>query len=109
MPLIKEAIDRKQENVRRKKRKDALRLQLIKMFCILAKEDAIAASPLYTSAENMIIFMPTFIDYIDGTRLYLETEVDKENLAVLASIQLHFCKFIHCLIRSFFSTYFAVL
>ncbi|XP_055333456.1 protein furry homolog-like isoform X2 [Paramacrobiotus metropolitanus] len=102
VPLIKEAIDRKQENVRRKKRKDALRLQLIKMFYVLAKEDSIVSGPLYTSENSKQSFLPAFAEYVDGTRLYLETETDKENLIVLASIQLHFCKFIHSLIQSFF-------
>lgn len=33
---IKEAIDRKQENMRRRRRRDALRLQLVKVFELIA-------------------------------------------------------------------------
>lgn len=37
LPIIKEAIDRKQENVRRRKRRDVLRLALIKVFRAMAE------------------------------------------------------------------------
>jgi hypothetical protein len=33
---IKEAVDRKQENMRRRRRRDALRLQLVKVFELIA-------------------------------------------------------------------------
>lgn len=33
---IKDAIDRKQENMRRRRRRDALRLQLVKVFELIA-------------------------------------------------------------------------
>ena len=101
VPVIKEAIDRKQENVRRKKRKDALRLELAKLFYLLVKEDSIVTSSLYNITDNALVFVPSFVEYLDGTRLYLETETDKENAAVLASIQLYFCKFLTGFIRSF--------
>lgn len=35
--LVKEAIDRKQENVKRKRKKDALRLALCKIFHLMAE------------------------------------------------------------------------
>lgn len=34
---IREAVDRKQENVRRRKRKDALRLHLVRVFELIAQ------------------------------------------------------------------------
>lgn len=34
--FIKEAVDRKQENMRRRRRRDALRLQLVKVFELIA-------------------------------------------------------------------------
>jgi hypothetical protein len=43
---------------------------------------------------------PTFVEYIDGARLYLENEADKEVSAV-RDIKLHFCNFIRKMIKSF--------
>jgi len=43
---------------------------------------------------------PTFVEYIDGARLYLENEADKEVPAV-RDIKLHFCNFIRKMIKSF--------
>jgi hypothetical protein len=43
---------------------------------------------------------PTFVEYIDGARLYLENEADKEVSAV-KDIKLHFCNFIRKMIKSF--------
>jgi hypothetical protein len=37
LPIIKEAIDRKQENVRRRKRRDILRLALVRVFRAMAE------------------------------------------------------------------------
>jgi hypothetical protein len=34
---IREAVDKKQENMRRRRRRDALRLQLVKMFELIAQ------------------------------------------------------------------------
>lgn len=36
-PYIREALDRKQGNVRRQRRRDALRLQLVKIFQLIAE------------------------------------------------------------------------
>lgn len=43
---------------------------------------------------------PTFVEYIDGARLYLENETDKE-APVVRDIKLHFCNFIRKMIKSF--------
>lgn len=40
----------------------------------------------------------SFLEYIEGAKLYLETEVDKD-LNNLKEIRLHFSEFIHHLIR----------
>jgi hypothetical protein len=37
VPYIREAVDRKQENMRRRRRRDALRLQLIKVLELVAE------------------------------------------------------------------------
>jgi hypothetical protein len=46
----------------------------------------------------------TFVEYIDGARLYLENEADKEVPAV-RDIKLHFCNFIRKMIKSFCCKY----
>lgn len=43
---------------------------------------------------------PTFVEYIDGARLYLENEADKE-VSAIRDIKLHFCNFIRKMIKSF--------
>ena len=37
VPYIKEAVDRKQENMRRRRRRDALRLQLVRVLELIAE------------------------------------------------------------------------
>lgn len=39
VPLIREAVDRKQENMRRRRRRDALRLQLVKVLELVAEHN----------------------------------------------------------------------
>ena len=46
---IRDAIDRKQENMRRRRRRDALRLQLVRVFDIIAKQ---------------VIFLPKKIQFV---------------------------------------------
>ena len=42
LPLIKEAIDRKQENLRRRKKRDILRLSVVKIFRTMAENGIFA-------------------------------------------------------------------
>ncbi|CAH2226782.1 jg22223, partial [Pararge aegeria aegeria] len=42
VPLLREAVDRKQENMRRRRRRDALRLNLNKMLLIIAQRKTFA-------------------------------------------------------------------
>jgi hypothetical protein len=49
--------------------------------------------------RDMQSLHPTFVEYIDGARLYLENEADKE--AAVKDIKLHFCNFIRKMIKSF--------
>lgn len=43
---------------------------------------------------------PTFVEYIEGARLYLETETDKDNSSI-REVKKHFCDFIRIMIKSF--------
>ena len=96
---IKEAVDRKQENVRRRRRRDALRLQLVKVLELIAEYGTFGVSPCVLDRDTQSLH-PTFIEYMDGARLYLEGEPDKNSNAV-KEITLHFGNFITKMIKSF--------
>ncbi|XP_044597140.1 protein furry isoform X1 [Cotesia glomerata] len=99
VPYIREAVDRKQENMRRRRRRDALRLQLVRVLELVAEYGTFGICPAVLDRETQSLH-PTFVEYIDGARLYLENETDKEALAV-RDIKLHFCNFIRKMIKSF--------
>lgn len=43
---------------------------------------------------------PTFVEYMEGARLYLEAETDKDN-ASIREVKIHFCDFIRKMIKNF--------
>lgn len=43
---------------------------------------------------------PTFVEYMDGARLYLELEIDKDNTSI-REVKTHFCDFIRIMIKNF--------
>ncbi|XP_012945432.1 protein furry homolog isoform X2 [Aplysia californica] len=97
LPFLKEAIDKKQDNLRRRRKRDILRVQLAHIFELMAENKAFAQS------ESGVIDMETgslssmFVDYIDGARQYLEGENDRD-LPILQEIRLHFSGFVQHLI-----------
>lgn len=97
---IREAIDRKQENMRRRRRRDALRLQLVRVFDLIAKQGTFSLAALVTDPDNGGLAQ-TFTDYIDGARLYLESEAEKEIVPSVREIKTYFSSFIKNLIESF--------
>ena len=64
---IREAIDRKQENMRRRRRRDALRLALVRLFEIITEEKTFSRTPTVIDADSGFL-ASTFTDYIDGAR-----------------------------------------
>uniref|UniRef100_A0AAG5D1F0 Cell morphogenesis protein N-terminal domain-containing protein n=1 Tax=Anopheles atroparvus TaxID=41427 RepID=A0AAG5D1F0_ANOAO len=96
---IREAIDRKQENMRRRRRRDALRLQLVRVLEKIAESGTFGISPFVLERETMSLH-PTFVEYIDGARLYLETETDKDSSS-MREVKTHFCDFIRKMIKNF--------
>lgn len=96
---IREAVDRKQENVRRRRRRDALRLQLVRVLEIIAEQGTFGVSPCVLDRETQSLH-PTFVEYMDGARIFLESEPDK-NSASVKEITLHFCNFIRKMIKNF--------
>ncbi|XP_055608943.1 protein furry isoform X4 [Uranotaenia lowii] len=96
---IREAIDRKQENMRRRRRRDALRLQLVRVLEKIVENGTFGISPFVLERESMSLH-PTFVEYIDGARLYLEAETDKDNTS-MREVKTHFCDFIRKMIKNF--------
>lgn len=96
---IREAVDRKQENMRRRRRRDALRLQLVKVLKQIAENGTFGVSHCVLERDSMSLH-PTFCDYIEGARLYLEAEVDKDNTS-MREVKIHYCDFIRVMIKNF--------
>ncbi|XP_042872601.1 protein furry-like isoform X6 [Penaeus japonicus] len=98
LPYIRESIDRKQENMRRRKRRDALRVTLVKLFEMSAEQGTFALSESVIDGDTGAL-QKRYLEYMDGARLYLENENDKDN--TLQQIKTHFCHFVRKLIGSF--------
>ncbi|KAL1131075.1 hypothetical protein AAG570_012312 [Ranatra chinensis] len=94
---IREAVDKKQENMRRRRRRDALRLQLVKVFELIAKYGTFGNSACVLERDSHSLHS-TIVEYVDGARLCLEMEQDKDSLT---EIKLHFCNFIRHMLKSF--------
>lgn len=120
VPYIREAVDKKQENMRRRRRRDALRLQLVRVLKLIAEHGTFGESSSVLERDTL---HPTFVgeffnnysclfylyqvcksssilDYMEGARLYLETETDKDNTS-MREVKIHFCDFIRIMIKNF--------
>ncbi|KAK8723927.1 hypothetical protein OTU49_011608 [Cherax quadricarinatus] len=97
-PYIRESIDRKQENMRRRRRRDALRVTLVKLFEMIAEQGTFALSENVIDGDTGAL-LKRYLEYMEGARLYLESENDKDN--TLLQIKTHFCHFVRKLIGSF--------
>jgi hypothetical protein len=58
VPYIREAVDKKQENMRRRRRRDALRLQLVKVLKLIAENGTFGESSCVLERDTM---HPTFV------------------------------------------------
>ena len=76
--FIREAIDRKQVNVRRQTRRDALRLQLVRIFQLIADRGTFGKS--CANAEGQLLH-PVLIEFVDGMRQCLELDTDRDSPA----------------------------
>ena len=81
---IREAIDRKQENMRRRRRRDALRLALVRLFEIITEEKTFSRTPTVIDADSGFL-ASTFTDYIDGARYLFGHFNDSLSLGTLFS------------------------
>ncbi|XP_025086109.1 protein furry homolog isoform X4 [Pomacea canaliculata] len=97
LPFLKEAIDKKQDNLRRRRKRDVLRVQLAHIFQLLAENRVFAQSEAGAIDTDSGQLSSMFVDYIDGARQYLEGENDRD-LPILQEIRLHFSCFVQHLI-----------
>ncbi|XP_075160591.1 microtubule binding protein furry isoform X3 [Haematobia irritans] len=96
---IREAVDRKQENMRRRRRRDALRLQLVRVLEKIAENGTFGISTCVLERDTMSLHA-TFVEYIDGAMQYLLAETDKDNISI-REVKAHFCNFIRKMIKNF--------
>ncbi|XP_054884165.1 protein furry homolog isoform X5 [Poeciliopsis prolifica] len=98
-PLMKEALERRPENKKRRERRDLLRLQLLRIFELLADAGVISDSTNGALERDTLALGALFLEYVDLTRMLLETENDKET-EILKDIRAHFsamvANFIQC-------------
>ncbi|XP_063891304.1 protein furry isoform X7 [Helicoverpa armigera] len=97
LPLLREAVDRKQENMRRRRRRDALRLHLNKMLLLIAQKKTFANSAFALEGGSL---HPTLTEYLDGVRQCLEVEAEKDAPAAREQ-RITFADFTTELIKSF--------
>lgn len=64
-PFLREATDRKQENMRRRKRRDMLRLQLGKLIFMIAEKNTFGNSKAVIDSETGFL-NSIFVEYIEG-------------------------------------------
>jgi hypothetical protein len=95
--ILRDAADRKPENVRRRKRRDLLRLQLVRLLQVAMFRGTLPLSgcidPVSGQLKNVMI------ELIDNARQCVESDQDRDTVT-LTSLRLHFCKMISQLISS---------
>ncbi len=124
--FIREAIDRKQVNVRRQKRRDALRLQLVRIFRLISDRGTFGKRSVQTfknfilkiyiyqifvifswaSSEGHLLH-PVLIEFVDGMRQCLELDTDRDSPAgkeIRTCFALFVTKLIDCFPRTILIT-----
>nr|XP_061786926.1 protein furry homolog [Nerophis lumbriciformis] len=97
-PLMKEALERRPENKKRRERRDLLRLQLLRIFELLANAGVISDSTNGALERDSLALGALFLEYVDLTRMLLEAENEKE-MDVLKDIRAHFSGMVANLIQ----------
>ncbi|XP_057312815.1 protein furry homolog-like [Hydractinia symbiolongicarpus] len=95
-PLMREVLDRKAEGVRKKRKRDLLRLQVARIFAANAEQGCFRHSLAQADNNNILVCLG---EYIEGMRTILESENEKED-AALMQLRLYFSKFLHKMIKS---------
>ena len=100
--LIRDVLDRKAEAVRKKKKRDLLRLQLARIFAANAEQGCFRYS--LSQADNTNI-LTCLAEYIEGMRVILESENEKVDVGLI-QLRLYFSRFLHKMVLFFFFIYF---
>ncbi|KAL1517075.1 hypothetical protein ABEB36_000886 [Hypothenemus hampei] len=96
---IRDAIDKKQENVRRRRRRDALRLQIMRLLEYIAENGTFGVSSCAIDKDSQSLH-PCLVEFIEGVKYYLENETDK-NSSTVRDLTHHFCNFLRKMIKNF--------
>ncbi|XP_058489405.1 protein furry homolog isoform X1 [Solea solea] len=97
-PLMKEALERRPENKKRRERRDLLRLQLLRIFELLADAGVVSDSTNGALERDTLALGALFLEYVDLTRMLLEAENDKD-AEILKDIRAHFSAMVANLIQ----------
>ena len=95
--LIREVLDRKAEGVRKKKKRDLLRLQVARVLAANAEQGCFKCSLIYDGEPTTLVGNIT--EYIQGMRYILELDNDKDDATVM-QLRYYFSKFLHKMIKS---------
>uniref|UniRef100_A0A8C2I2E8 Furry homolog b (Drosophila) n=1 Tax=Cyprinus carpio TaxID=7962 RepID=A0A8C2I2E8_CYPCA len=85
-------------NKKRRERRDLLRLQLLRIFELLADSGVISDSTNGALERDSLALGALFLEYVDLTRMLLEAENDKE-LDILKDMRAHFSGMVANLIQ----------
>uniref|UniRef100_A0A8C9TYA3 FRY microtubule binding protein n=1 Tax=Scleropages formosus TaxID=113540 RepID=A0A8C9TYA3_SCLFO len=86
------------KNKKRRERRDLLRLQLLRIFELLADAGVISDSTNGALERDTLALGALFLEYVDLTRVLLEAENDKD-LEILRDIRAHFSGMVANLIQ----------
>ncbi len=95
--LIRVVLDRNAEGVRKKKKRDLLRLQVARVLSANAEQGCFKSSLICD--EEPTKYVSVITEYIDGMRYVLEQDNDKDD-ATLIQLRFFFSKLIHKMIKS---------
>jgi hypothetical protein len=116
MPYIKECTDKRQEKLRRMKKREVIRLTIVRIFELMAEHRTLGKRIIDTAQKSLNVlnlhqqlqqqnqldeqqFRKTFNDYIDGIQFYLDLETEKSS-DLIVQTRLHFSIFLYKLIDS---------
>ncbi|XP_075422865.1 protein furry homolog-like isoform X3 [Ascaphus truei] len=98
-PIIKEALERRPENMKRRRRRDILRVQLVRIFELLADAGVISHSASGGLDNETHSLNSTLLEYVDLTRQLLEAENEKDS-DTLKDIRCHFSALVANIIQN---------
>ncbi|XP_075901775.1 protein furry homolog-like isoform X4 [Nelusetta ayraudi] len=97
--IIKEALERRPENMKRRRRRDILRVQLVRIFELLADAGVISQMASGGLDGESHSLNSTLLEYVDLTRQLLEAENDKDS-DTLKDIRCHFSALVANIIQN---------